>query len=85
MSREKVFHEIVDNIVDILPELKGREIKESDSLKEIGANSIDRADIIMSTLERLDRRIPMVDFGNAKNIGEIISVILGEGNDGNCR
>lgn len=78
MTREEVFSEITTNIYDILPELEGEEIKESDSLREIGANSIDRADIIISTLESYDLKIPMVNFGDAKNIGDIISVILGE-------
>lgn len=76
MTREEIFNGIKDNIYDVLPELEGEQIKESDSLREIGANSIDRADIIMSTLERFDLKIPMVNFGKAKNIGDIISVIL---------
>lgn len=78
MTREEVFKEIVGNIYDILPELEGAEITEVDSLKEIGANSIDRADIIMSTLEKFELKIPMVKFGEAKNIGDIVSVIVGE-------
>lgn len=76
MTREEAFNEITTNIYDILPELEGKQIKESDSLRELGANSIDRADIIMSTLESFDLKKPMVNFGKAKNIGDIISVIV---------
>ena len=46
-----------------------------DSLKEIGANSVDRADIIMFTMESLNIRIPMVKFGNAANIGDIVDIM----------
>lgn len=76
MTREEVLQIIVNNVYDILPELADRKINEADSLREIGANSIDRSDIIISTLENLELKIPMVMFGNAKNIGEIITIVL---------
>lgn len=75
MTKEEVFEEIKRNIFDILPELEGEEIKLSDSLRELGANSIDRADIIMSTLERFELKISMVSFGECSNIGDIVDVI----------
>lgn len=78
MSKNEILEEIKNNIYDVLPELEGTEIKESDSLKELGANSIDRADIIMSTLESIDAKVPMVRFGSAKNIGEIADIIISE-------
>lgn len=76
MTRENVFNELVRNIYDIIPDLEGKPITEDDSLKALGANSIDRADIIMSTLESFDLRIPMINFGTAKNIRDIVDVFL---------
>jgi polyketide biosynthesis acyl carrier protein len=76
MTREDAMNVIINNIFDILPELEGTEIQESDSLLALGANSIDRADIIMSTLEDLQVKMPMIAFGEAKNIGEIVTIIV---------
>ena len=74
MSKEEIFEIIKENILDIIPELDLSEVTMKDSLKEIGANSVDRADIIMFTMESLNIRIPMVKFGNAANIGDIVDI-----------
>ena len=75
MSKEEIFEIIKENILDIIPELDLSEVTMKDSLKEIGANSVDRADIIMFTMESLNIRIPMVKFGNAANIGDIVEIM----------
>ena len=75
MSKEEIFEIIKENILDIIPELDLSEVTMKDSLKEIGANSVDRADIIMFTVESLNIRIPMVKFGNAANIGDIVDIM----------
>ncbi|HCB96312.1 MAG: acyl carrier protein [Ruminococcus bromii] len=75
MSKEEIFEIIKENILDIIPELDLSEVTMKDSLKEIGANSVDRADIIMFTMESLNIRIPMVKFGNAANIGDIVDIM----------
>lgn len=75
MSKEEIFEIIKENILDIIPELDLSEVTMKDSLKKIGANSVDRADIIMFTMESLNIRIPMVKFGNAANIGDIVDIM----------
>ena len=75
MSKEEIFEIIKENILDMIPELDLSEVTMKDSLKEIGANSVDRADIIMFTMESLNIRIPMVKFGNAANIGDIVDIM----------
>ena len=81
MSKEEIFEIIKENILDIIPELDLSEVTMKDSLKEIGANSVDRADIIMFTMESLNIRIPMVKFGNAANIGDIVDIMYEEKNE----
>jgi polyketide biosynthesis acyl carrier protein len=44
------------------------------SLRELGANSIDRADILMQTMSDLNVKLSMVEFASAKNIGDIASI-----------
>jgi polyketide biosynthesis acyl carrier protein len=78
MTRDELFELIKENIYEIVPELEGVDIDLRDSLRELGANSIDRAEIIICTLECINASIPMVKFGEAKNIEEIIEVVAAE-------
>lgn len=75
MNRDEIFEVIKENILEVIPDISIENITFNDSLKEIGANSVDRADIIMFSMESLNIRVPMVKFGNAKNIGEIIDIM----------
>jgi len=71
--------EIVDIIAGhakaVLPNLEGRDIQHADSLKELGANSVDRSEIIMMTLETLSTSIPLIEMARAANIGELAGII----------
>lgn len=81
MFKDKIFEMIKANLLDVLPELDDETITMEHSLKELGANSIDRAEIILETLEEIQMNISMIKFGEAKNIGEIIGIILQERKD----
>ena len=48
------------------------------SLKALGANSIDRADIIMMTLETLALNIPLHEMAKAENIGDLAGMLQGD-------
>lgn len=76
MNKTQVFEVIKENIVEVLPELAERNIVITDSLRDLGANSIDRAEILIQTLSKLKVKAPLADFGNAKNIEELVDVIL---------
>ncbi|MCP4138404.1 MAG: acyl carrier protein [bacterium] len=68
MTHDEIFQLIKNNVLEILPEIPSEEILIDISLKDLGANSIDRVEIITMTMEDLGIKIPMVDFGNIKNI-----------------
>lgn len=75
MNRKEIFEVFKQNIYEVVPEIEGVKITIEDSLQDLGANSIDRAEIIMSTLESVKVSIPMVEFGKLKTIREIIEII----------
>ncbi len=73
MTKEEIFDIYVESIKEVLPELEDHEFKRTDILKNLGANSIDRVEILMMTMDSLDNfRAPMVDFVGAQNIGDIV-------------
>jgi polyketide biosynthesis acyl carrier protein len=74
INRENLLQTIRESILEIFPTLSSTQITEEDSLKNLGANSIDRAEIIMLTLGRLQLKVPLVLFAPAKNIGALIDI-----------
>ena len=71
MTLQEVFELVVKNTCEILPELVGRTFYPNDQLKELGANSLDRADIVMMTMEALGLKFALVELGHVQNIGEL--------------
>jgi polyketide biosynthesis acyl carrier protein len=75
MSKEHVLDVIVNHIRAVIPALADHPFNPGDSLRALGANSVDRADIIMMTLESLSLRIPLVEMAKAENIGDVAGII----------
>ncbi|UAA37459.1 acyl carrier protein [Paraneptunicella aestuarii] len=75
MTKDEIFAVIVENTRDVLPELEDHEFKMDDQLKDLGANSIDRSEIVMMTLEALSLNIPLIELGGVENIGELAETL----------
>jgi polyketide biosynthesis acyl carrier protein len=75
MSKEQILEVIFRHIREAIPGLADHPFQPGDSLKALGANSIDRADIIMMTLESLSLSIPLIKMAKAENIGDLASII----------
>ncbi len=75
MNKDEIFHIIVRHARDVIPALEEHDFQQTDSLKALGANSIDRADIIMMTLESLSLNIPMMLMAKAENVGQLAGII----------
>jgi len=75
MNKDKIFEMIKITVNDILPDVDLEQITMDDSLKDIGANSVDRMDIIIDVMEKLDLKIPFMEFGELKNIREIVNLL----------
>jgi polyketide biosynthesis acyl carrier protein len=75
MDKEKIFQILKESFNEIIPDIPVDSIRIEDSLKDLGANSIDRADIIMLAAETLNVVVPMVEFAKARNIGEIVDIL----------
>lgn len=75
VNKDTILETLYRHTREVLPELADHAFKEGDSLRELGANSVDRADIIMLTLESLSLRIPMVDLARAENIDALAEII----------
>lgn len=75
-DREAVFEVVVQHAREVVPELARHSFEPTDRLADLGANSIDRAEIVTMTMETLGLRIPRVELFGASNIGELVDVIV---------
>jgi polyketide biosynthesis acyl carrier protein len=74
-SEEEIFEIIVVHIVEVLPGVDPHNVSMHDSLNDLGANSVDRAEIVMMTLESLSLNIPRVEVFGTHNIEELVELL----------
>jgi polyketide biosynthesis acyl carrier protein len=75
MTPQDILGLIARHAAEVLPRLQNHAFQPTDSLKDLGANSVDRSEIIMMTLESLSKRIPLIEMAKARNIGELADII----------
>ncbi|KFF11201.1 phosphopantetheine-binding protein [Flavobacterium hydatis] len=73
--KNQIIEQIRENLLEIIPELEGTTISNDEKLSDIGANSIDRAELIALTLEQLEKEIPRIELAGAQTINELAELI----------
>jgi polyketide biosynthesis acyl carrier protein len=76
MTKIKLLDLIAQQTKDILPGLEAHEFVASDRLVDLGANSVDRAEIAMLVQESLGLSVSRVELFGPKNIGELADLFL---------
>jgi polyketide biosynthesis acyl carrier protein len=56
---------------EVLPELAGHDFRRCDRLADLGADSVDRAEIISLVLESLSLKISRTELSGPENVGEL--------------
>lgn len=74
-KQQRVREVLHQKIRDIVPGLEGHAFRDSDRLTDLGANSVDRAEIMMMTMETFGIEIPRTELSKATNIGELADLI----------
>lgn len=76
MNKTKILELIAQHTRELLPGLDTHDFVESDRLVDLGANSVDRAEIAMMVQESLDLSVSRVELFGPKNIGELADLFL---------
>ncbi len=74
MTKDEIFKQIVIHTKTVVPELEQHNFLITDSLRELGANSVDRAEILTMMMETLKLEIPRVELFGAKNINDLVTI-----------
>jgi polyketide biosynthesis acyl carrier protein len=75
MTKDEIFLLITSHTREVVPQLETHAFAENDSLRDLGANSIDRSEIVMMTLEAMAMDIPLSETLQARNIGELAQLL----------
>ena len=75
MNETNVMEVIIRHAREVLPGLADHQFTSDDSLRELGANSIDRSEIVMMTMESLSLSIPLIEVARAGSVGELASIL----------
>ena len=76
MSKKHVYEVVKNAVVEILPNMNPEIISIEKSLKELGANSIDRMEVVTMSMEKLGLKIPLMSFANVSNIEGLVDVLV---------
>jgi len=76
MTQSDVLKLIAQHTREILPGLDKHEFVPSDRLVDLGANSVDRAEIAMLVQESLGLSVSRVELFGPKNIGELADLFV---------
>lgn len=76
MTKNDLLTLIGQHTCEILPGLDNHEFVATDRLVDLGANSVDRAEIAMLVQETLGLSVSRVELFGPKNIGELADLFL---------
>ena len=76
MTQADLLDLIARHARDVVPGLDGHAFVPSDRLADLGANSVDRAEITMLVQESIGLSVPRVELFGPTNIGELADLFL---------
>lgn len=76
-TKEEIFELLKSNLLDIVPEIDPDQVQPEASMKDLGANSIDRVDVILQTIEALGLKFPLHELGELKNLQALVDNLHG--------
>jgi len=76
MTKNEILDLIGQHAREVVPGLDDHQFVATDRLADLGANSVDRAEIAMLVQQSLGLSVPRVELFGPKNIGELADLFL---------
>ena len=74
MTKAEIFEVVKKNALEIL-DVAPDTVTMGKSLTDLGANSVDRVEIVTMTMEDLGLKIPFMSFAGASNIEDLVEIL----------
>jgi polyketide biosynthesis acyl carrier protein len=75
MDRERIFATVKQIVLDVLPDVAPEAVTLSASLRELGGNSIDRAEVATRAMEQLDIVLPFTELARVGDLGGLVDLL----------
>ncbi|MEL7281103.1 MAG: phosphopantetheine-binding protein [Pseudomonadota bacterium] len=76
MDKTDAIQTVIAIVRDILPDIDPERVTAESVLADLGANSVDRVDVLAMSMEGLNVRVPMMTFAKANTIEDIAVLLL---------
>lgn len=76
MTKDEVFGVVKQAILEVLPDLSADQISIDKNLTELGANSVDRMEVVTMSMEGLGLKIPLMSFAGVVNLSGLVDVLF---------
>nr|AAY00039.1 acyl carrier protein [uncultured bacterial symbiont of Discodermia dissoluta] len=76
-TKEEIFELLKSHLLEIVPEINPDQVQPVISMKDLGANSIDRVDVILLTMEELELKFPLNELGGLTNMQALVDDLHG--------
>jgi polyketide biosynthesis acyl carrier protein len=76
MDEKAIFAVVKKHVLEILPEIAPEEVTESCCLKDLGANSIDRVEVAVYSMQELRIAVPPQELGTTASLKDLVRVLL---------
>ena len=76
MKKDEILAVVSKVIKDTLPEVDENDITPDKSLVDLGANSIDRSEIILQSMMDVGVKVSLVEVGSIKKIDDLVEFYL---------
>jgi len=75
MTKKHVYEVVKSVITEVLPDIEPELIALEKSLRDLGANSIDRMEVVTMSMQELGVKIPLISFAQVANIEGLVDVL----------
>ncbi len=72
---QRVFDVVKSNLLKVLIDLKPEQVTIDKSMADLGANSVDRVEVVMYSMEELGLDIPRAELHGAKNLAGLVDIL----------
>ncbi len=74
MDRQTIFEAVKANMRAVIDGVDGKEIDESQSMRDFGADSLEIVEVVSRSMKQLKIKVPRTQLLGVKNLNELVDV-----------
>ena len=72
MDREEIFSVVRANMQAIIEGARGKDIRETDSMRNFGADSLEIVEVVSRSMKQLKIKVPRAQLLDVKNLSDLV-------------